>query len=126
MKNANLKVLGILGYQPVLLEPRKTKKLRGGVEFYLSEADEFEPIEFETAIENAIIRVKFGPDKYSSCTYAIAHITELMRQAIDKGATGQACFLELKKAFESLKHSILLRKIYNLGFRGQIFELLES
>ena len=63
-KNANLKVLGILGYQPVLLEPRKTKKLRRGVEFYLSEADDFEPIEFETAFENAIIRVKFGPDKY--------------------------------------------------------------
>ena len=61
-----------------------------------------------------------------SCTYAIAHITELMRQAIDKGSTGQACFLDLKKALESLKHSILLRKVYILGFRGQTFELLES
>ena len=27
-KTANLKVLGIPGYQPVLLEPRKTKKLK--------------------------------------------------------------------------------------------------
>ena len=58
-KNANLKVLGIPGYQPVLSESRKTKKLRGGAAFYLSEAVEFEP-----AIENAIIRVIFGPDKY--------------------------------------------------------------
>ena len=57
-KNANLKVLGIPGYHPVLLEPRKTKKLRGGVAFYCSEAVEFEPIEFETAIENAIKRKK--------------------------------------------------------------------
>ena len=63
-ENANLKVLGIPGYQPVLSEPRKAKKLRGGVAFYLSEAIELEPIEFETAIEKAIIRVKLGPEKY--------------------------------------------------------------
>ena len=69
---------------------------------------------------------QYGFRQKYSCTYAIAHITELMRQAIDKKSTGQACFLDLKKAFDSLDHSILLKKIYNSGFRGPIFELLQN
>ena len=72
------------------------------------------------------ITIKQSVRRKHSCTYAIAHMTELMRQAIDKKSTGQECFLDLKKAFDSLDHSILLRKGYNLGFRGPIFELLES
>ena len=41
---------------------------------------------------------QYGFRQNHSCTYAIAHITELMRQAIDKKSTGQACFLDLKKS----------------------------
>ena len=62
---------------------------------------------------------QYGIRQKHSCTYVIAHITELMRQAIDKGSTSQACFLDFKKAFESLKHSILLRKVYNLGLEDK-------
>ena len=79
-KNANLKILGIPGYQQVLPEPRKTKKLMGGDTFYLSEAVEFEPIDFETAIENAIIREKFGPDKYRIFCVIYRHQSQKMKQ----------------------------------------------
>ena len=69
---------------------------------------------------------QYGFLEKHSCTYAIAHIRELMRQAIDKKYTGQACFLDLKKAFDSLYHSILLRNVYDLVFRGPTFELKVS
>ena len=42
-----------------------------------------------------------------------------------KKSTSQACFVVLEKEFDSLDHSILLRKTYNLGFRGPNFELLK-
>ena len=74
----------------------------------------------------SLSKSQYGFRQKHSCTYAIAHITELIRQAFDKKSTSQACVLDLKKAFDYLDHSILLRKVYNLGFRGPIFELLES
>ena len=34
----------------------------------------------------------------------------------------QACFIDLKKQFDSLDNSQLLRKVYNCGCRGPIFD----
>ena len=35
-------------------------------------------------------------------------------------------FFDLKKAFDSVSHLILLRKLYHYGFRGPSFNLLQS
>ena len=54
-----------------------------------------------------------------SCINAIFSVTEYMRDAIDKKSTGQACFVGLKKAFDTLDHIIFLDKIEKDGFRGK-------
>ena len=49
-----------------------------------------------------------------------------MKEAIEKKHTGHACFIDLQKAFDTLDHSILLKKLNFLGFRGPVNDLLKS
>ena len=57
---------------------------------------------------------------------ANAAITELIRTEIDKKAQGQACFIELRRAFDMLDHDIILKKFLDYGFRRKIFESLRD
>ena len=43
-----------------------------------------------------------------------------------KKSSGQACFIDLQKAFDTLDHDILLTKVYEYGFRGEVNILLRS
>ena len=38
----------------------------------------------------------------------------------------QCTFIDLKKAFDTVDHLILLNKCYNYGIRGQIYNLVKS
>ena len=69
---------------------------------------------------------QFGFRPKMSCVQAIIRVTECLREQIDKKMTGQACFIDLKKAFDTLNHEILLNKLENYGFRGKINEILGS
>ena len=69
---------------------------------------------------------QFGFRPKMSCVHAIVKVTEYIREQIDKKMTGQACFIDLKKAFDTLNHEILLKKLEKYGFRGKINEILKS
>ena len=67
---------------------------------------------------------QLGFRKKRSCVHAISTVIDYIREKIDKKSTGQACFINLQKAFDTLDHSILLEKLYAYGYRGPIFESL--
>ena len=67
--------------------------------------------------------MKFGFRAKRSCVNAITSVTDYMREEMNKKSSGQACFLKLKKAFDSLEHTVLNNKLYSYRFRGTYYEL---
>lgn len=46
--------------------------------------------------------------------------------AFDQNLFSVALFLDVSKAFETVHHSILLEKLYSMGFRGPFYEVLKN
>ena len=44
----------------------------------------------------------------------------------DKSVISVCTFLDLKKAFHTVDHKVLLGKCYNIGLRGHVFNILKS
>ena len=53
-------------------------------------------------------------------------LTEYMRHGIEAKRRGQACFMDLQKAFDTLDQVTLLPKLEKYGFRGPVNDLLDS
>ena len=73
----------------------------------------------------------FTPNQYGfrnkrSCTHAIGEVLDYIRNKMEKRNAGSACFIDLKKAFDTLDHKILLQKLEKYGFRGKILCLLTN
>ena len=49
-----------------------------------------------------------------------------MRTQIDKKLSGQACFIDLKKSFNSFDHNVLLRKLHAYGLRRPLYDFFEN
>ena len=96
--------------------------------------ENYRPIIFEKRLYNRMVQFfinrklfaseQFGFRKKRSCVHAISTVTDYIREKIDKKSTDQACFIDLQKAFDTLDHSILLKKLYAYGYRGPIFQIL--
>ena len=69
---------------------------------------------------------QYGFRSNRSCVDAISTVTEYIREAIEKKHTGHACCIDLQKAFDTLDHSIRLKTLNFLGFRGPVNDLLKS
>ena len=69
---------------------------------------------------------QFGFRAKFSTEYAIADIYDKLINNLDKRLSSCAIFLDLAKAFDSVSHEILLRKLQHYGVRGKTLELLSS
>lgn len=61
-----------------------------------------------------------------SVTTAVSSLTEIINQALNKNYFALGVFLDIRKAFDSVDHSILLRKLEHYGFRGQVLGFFRS
>ena len=59
--------------------------------------------------------------KKHSTSHAINTLVGRVSQALDMGKYVVGVFLDLKKAFDTVDHSILLNKLYLNGMRGNIY-----
>ena len=83
----------------------------------------------------AISRLCFVPDylcpkigfrRQHSTNHAVITLVEKITNALDKGKVVVGCFLDLKKAFDTVNHRILISKLCKYGIRGHILQWFES
>ena len=67
---------------------------------------------------NILFEKQFGFRKKNSTVHALMEITEKIKESIDHGKFGCGIFIDLKKAFDTVNHEILLTKLEHYGIRG--------
>ena len=71
-------------------------------------------------------RHQFGFREKHSTQQAIISLVEKITAAWESGGIAIGVFLDLKKAFDTVPHDILLKKLYAYGIRGPALQLLKS
>ncbi len=78
-------------------------------------------------IENDILfPYQFGFRKGYSTTLALAEITQNIYENLMKKQTTCGVFLDLSKAFDTIDHRILMKKLHHYGIRGIALKWFES
>ena len=76
--------------------------------------------------ENVLNENQFGFRKMHSTVHALHSSVRKIEAALDHGLHTIGIFIDLSKAFDTLDHSILLKKLDHYGIRGIAQQLLES
>ena len=67
---------------------------------------------------NIIYAKQFGFRSYHSTEHAILSIVDKIHEGIEKGMFSCGIFLDFSKAFDTVNHAILVRKLEHYGIRG--------
>ena len=77
--------------------------------------------------ENSIIcNRQFGFRQNHSTSHAIIMLIHEITNSLDHGDIVIYIFLDLKKAFDTVDHRILLNKLYAYGIRGNVHDLFRA
>ena len=69
-------------------------------------------------LHNCIYELQFGFRARHSTDHALLSITEMVRKALDNSDYACGIFIDLQKAFDTVDHQILLKKLEHYGVRG--------
>ena len=75
---------------------------------------------------NILSKHQYGFRKNRSTEHAIIELTDKISKAIDDGKYTIGIFLDLSKAFDTVNHDILLKKLEHYGIRGNCLKWFES
>ena len=73
-----------------------------------------------------LYKYQFGFRKSHSTNHAIIPLVEKVNNAMDSGKISIGVFLDLRKAFDTVDHCILLDKLYKYGIRGTTWNWYKS
>ena len=67
---------------------------------------------------NVIYNLQFGFRQQYCTSHALINITENIGKTLDDENSGRGVFVDLQKAFDTVKHQTLLAKLNHYGIRG--------
>ena len=70
--------------------------------------------------------LQFGFCKNHSTSHTLISMTETIKKTIDNGQFGCGTFMDLKKAFDTVNHSVLLKQLDHYGVRGIPLQWFDS
>jgi len=77
-------------------------------------------------LHNILFMNQFGFRKNNSTSFALIQITEKIKETIDNKKYGCGIFIDLRKAFDTVNHKILLGKLDHYGIRGSALNWFSS
>ena len=75
---------------------------------------------------NIISDTQFGFRQNHSTEHALIHFVDFVTKALEDDQHSVGVYLDTKKAFDSVNHSLLLKKLIKYGIRGKCAELIED
>ena len=75
---------------------------------------------------NVLYQHQFGFRKNNSTVFVLVQITEMIKESIDSGKFGCGIFIDLRKAFDTVNHAILLNKLEHYGVRDSMLKWFKS
>ena len=76
--------------------------------------------------KNHITPSQFGFRINSSIELTVTTLYDKLLNNLNENKVTLSLFLDLRKAFDSVNHQLLLKKLYHYGFRRPVFTLLQS